>query len=205
MIEDIETIIITLIVLALPVAVILLVIRRIDKETVTPPSEFIEKQLRRGFFLSFWGIDIAISCMIPAFLGAIKSADYDDPWVVMSVAIGAVIYLMVGFIVLVIGRTMVGCQTRRINFIKGRTRTPLEEWVLMMMDGVESRQGDVLFNQVAVATDNKVDDIEAITNGAGVIFAFFKIGKVFTGNNLLKNHWPWIIAIGLTIIITVWM
>jgi len=151
----------------------------------------MQKFPNNGYLISFWGIDLMFASVPVMICSAIV---FFDNRIEFS-AVAPILFMIIGSILLIIGRVIIGCQTRRINFIKGRERTPLEEWVLGMMSGIESKNTEALFTQVARATNNKVDDIISISVGMPIIFKLFELGKVFTGKNFFKIHWPWILAV----------
>lgn len=185
------TLLILTAVIGIPTYIIYKIIKNIDKETITPSSDIIQKKLHNGYLISFWGIDLMFAS-VPVMICSCYT--FFDSRIELAV-LAPMLFICIGSILLIIGRVIIGCQTRRINFIKGRERTPLEEWVLGMMSGIESKNTEALFTQVARATNNKVDDITSISVGMPIIFKLFEIGKVFTGKNFFKIHWPWILTL----------
>lgn len=185
------TLLILTAVIGIPTYIIYKIIKNIDKETITPSSDIIQKKLHNGYLISFWGIDLMFAS-VPVMICSCYT--FFDSRIELAVLV-PMLFICIGSILLIIGRVIIGCQTRRINFIKGRERTSLEEWVLEMMSGIESKNTEALFTQVARTTNNKVDDITSISVGMPIIFKLFKIGKVFTGKNFFKIHWPWILTL----------
>lgn len=184
------TLLILTAVIGIPTYIIYKIVKNIDKETITPSSDIIQKKFHNGYLISFWGIDLMFAAVPVMICSAIA---FFDNRIEFS-AVAPVLFMIIGSILLIIGRVIIGCQTRRINFIKGRERTPLEEWIWEMMSHIEGSNA-ALTTQVTKMTDNKMDDIAGIAIGGPIIFKFFQIGKVFTGKNFFKIHWPWILAV----------
>ena len=50
------------------------------------------------------------------------------------------------------------------------------------------------------------DDMLSAMNSTGIISGYMEVGRVYTGKNILKNHWPIIsiiVAVLISIVITV--
>lgn len=184
------TLLVLIAIIGIPTYIIYKIIKNIDKEIITPSSDIIQKKLHNGYLISFWGIDLMFASVPVMICSAIA---FFDSKIEFSV-IAPVLFMIIGSILLIIGRVIIGCQTRRINFIKGRERTQLEELVWKTMSHIEG-SNTALTTQVTKITDNKIDDIAGIAIGGPIIFEFFQIGKVFTGKNFFKIHWPWILAV----------
>lgn len=97
-------------------------------------------------------------------------------------------------------------MTRYINFCN-RERTEFEEWVLQAMLGIEDaamrRNG---INSITKVTPGVTDDMLSAMNSTGIISGYMEVGRVYTGKNILKNHWTVIsiiVAILISIVITV--
>lgn len=157
---------------------------KVDKNTIVYSPEDVTKKLRKGFYLSFWGIDLLFGA-IPLFVLILC----DFPRVFQF-----------------IGRIQVGIMTRYINFCN-RERTEFEEWVLQAMLGIEEvamrRNG---INSITKVIPGVTDDMLSAMNSTGIISGYMEVGRVYTGKNILKNHWPIIsiiVAILISIVITV--
>ena len=100
-----------------------------DKNTIVYSPEEVTKKLRKGFYLSFWGIDLLFGA-IPLFVLILCDLPRVFQFIVPAVA------FVVGFIMFFIGRIQVGLMTRYINFCN-RERTEFEEWVLQAILGIE--------------------------------------------------------------------
>jgi hypothetical protein len=185
--ETLIAILIVAVLCGVPAFFVARAIQKVDKEEVTPPAEVIKSELSRGFRTMFIGLDLVwgsipllVATAVCAGLGG-TSLLFSPFWSVGTMAVGLVVFG--------VGRVIVGCQTRRINFIKGRERTPLEEWTLAVMEGIESRQGAALFDRVAIETGIPALELAAIANGSGIILTLYRIGRVFVGGRFLRNHW----------------
>ena len=106
----------------------------------------------------------------------------------------------------VVDGNQVGLMTRYINFCN-RERTEFEEWVLQAMLGIEEvamrRNG---INSITKVIPGVTDDMLSAMNSTGIISGYMEVGRVYTGKNILKNHWPIIsiiVAILISIVITV--
>lgn len=153
-----------------------------ESATVYSPEE-VTQRLRKGFFLSTWGIELAFGAL-PSF--ALMFFDVSDV-IKFVVPIGSVI---IGFILLFAGRIQVGLMTRYLNFCN-RKRTELEDWVLSAMQGIEGeavRTNGLL--AISRATPGVTDDMATAINNSGVITGFMSVERVYTGKGLFKNHWP---------------
>ena len=82
---------------------------KIDKNTIVYSPEEVTKKLRKGFYRSFWGIDLLFGS-IPSFVLILFDLPSVFQFIVPAVA------FVVGFIMLFIGRIQVGLMTRYINF-----------------------------------------------------------------------------------------
>lgn len=170
-----------------------------DKSTIIYSPEEVTRRLRKGFYLSFWGIDLLFGA-IPLFVLILCDLPRIFQFIVPAVA------FVVGFIMFFIGRIQVGLMTRYINFCN-RERTEFEEWVLQAMLGIEEaamrRNG---INSITKIIPGVTDDMLSARNSKGIISGYMKVGRVYTGKSILKNHWPIIsiiVAILISIVITV--
>ena len=199
-------IMIAVILIGVPTFFITRVWKSAEKETDLPPEETISGNLTKGFRLMSWGMDLAFgsaAIMIASSVWAAGADDYGMSERLPIAVLTAVAVCMIGFILLFVGRTEVGAQTRILEHAKGRERTPLEDYVLIAMGSIESGNAVILAGQVARMTGNKVDDVAAATAGAGIIFRMRKLSKLFIGNSFFKNHWPLLPVIALTLLFIV--
>ena len=92
--------------------------------------------------------------------------------------------------------------TRYLNSCN-RDRTELEEWVVNSMqeiEGVAMQANDI--KTITNLTPGVTDDMLAALKSKDVITGFRVVGSIYTGKNILKNHWP-IISIVMLILISV--
>lgn len=170
-----------------------------DKNTIVYSPEDVTKKLRKGFYLSFWGIDLLFGAIL-SFVLILCDLPRVFRFIVPAVA------FVVGFIMFFIGRIQVGLMTRYINFCN-RERTEFEEWVLKAMLGIEEaamrRNG---INSITKVIPGVTDDMLSAMNSTSIISGYMEVGRVYAGKNILKNHWPIIsiiVAIIISIVITV--
>ena len=174
-----------------------------EKEAPLPPPEAIWANLRKAFFLWFWGVDLAFGSIVLMVVSAIWAAGSDEYGMLdrLPVALAVTLVpLIAGMVLLVIGRVGIGVQTRRLEHGTGRERTPLEDYVLAVMGNFEGQNVKALAIQVARVTGNKVDDVAAAAAGIGILGKIGKWGKLFTGKSFLKNHWPWLLTAALALV-----
>lgn len=168
---------------------------KIDKNTIVYSPEEVTKKLRKGFYRSFWGIDLLFGS-IPSFVLILFDLPSVFQFIVPAVA------FVVGFIMLFIGRIQVGLMTRYINFCN-RERTEFEEWVLQAMLGIEeAAMGRNGINSISKVIPGVTDDMLSAMNSTNIIGGYMEVGKVYTGKNILKNHWP-IFSIIVVILISI--
>ena len=168
---------------------------KIDKNTIVYSPEEVTKKLRKGFYRSFWGIDLLFGS-IPSFVLILFDLPSVFQFIVPAVA------FVVGFIMLFIGRIQVGLMTRYINFCN-RERTEFEEWVLQAMLGIEeAAMGRNGINSITKVIPGVTDDMLSAMNSTNIIGGYMEVGKVYTGKNILKNHWP-IFSIIVVILISI--
>ena len=185
--------------IGIPTWLMIRIMNKADKNTTIYLPEEVTKRLRKGFYLSFWGIDLLFGAL-PSFALIFCDVPTAFQFIVPAVA------LVVGLIMLFVGRIQVGLMTRYINFCN-RERTEFEEWVLQAMLGIEevAMRRNVI-NSIAKVTPGVTDDILSAMNSTGIISGYMEVGRVYTGKNILKNHWPIItiiVAILISIVITV--
>ena len=185
--------------IGIPTWLMVRTMNKADKNTIVYSPEEVTKKLRKGFYLSFLGIDLLFGA-IPLFVLIL----YDLPRVFQFIV--PAVAFVVGFIMFFIGRIQVGLMTRYINFCN-RERTEFEEWVLQVMLGIEEaamrRNG---INSITKIIPGVTDDMLSARNSKGIISGYMKVGRVYTGKSILKNHWPiisMIVAILISIVITV--
>ncbi len=185
--------------IGIPTWLMIRIMNKADKNTTIYLPEEVTKRLRKGFYLSFWGIDLLFGAL-PSFALIFCDVTTAFQFIVPAVA------LVVGFIMLFVGRIQVGLMTRYINFCN-RERTEFEEWVLQAMLGIEeATMRRNVINSIAKVTPGVTDDILSAMNSTGIISGYMEVGRVYTGKNILKNHWPIItiiVAILISIAITV--
>lgn len=116
---------IVLVLIGIPTWLMVRTMNKDDKNTIVYSPEEVTKKLRKGFYLSFWGIDLLFGA-IPLFVLILCDLPRVFQFIVPAVA------FVVGFIMFFIGRIQVGLMTRYINFCN-RERTEFEEWVLQVM------------------------------------------------------------------------
>lgn len=163
-----------------------------SSETYYSPDE-VTVRLRRGFFMSNWGIDFLLG-MIPGF--AILLCDVSEGVKISLIAASFIL----GFALLFIGRFKVGMTTRYLNFCNRET-TDLEKWVVNeMLDIEDSAMTANFFNSITRVTPGVTDDIIAAKEGSsGIISGFRSVSKVYTGKNIFKNHWPVILILAIVL------
>ena len=178
--------------IGIPTWLIVHTVNKADKSTIIYSPEEVTRRLRKGFYLLFGAIPsfVLILCDLPTVF----------QFIVPAVA------FVVGFIMFFIGRIQVGLMTRYINFCN-RERTEFEEWVLQAMLGIEEaamrRNG---INSITKVIPGVTDDMLSAMNSTGIISGYMEVGRVYTGKNILKNHWPIIsiiVAILISIVITI--
>lgn len=185
--------------IGIPTWLIVHTVNKADKSTIIYSPEEVTRRLRKGFYLSFWGMELLFGA-IPSFVLILCDLPTVFQFIVSAVA------FVVGFIMFFIGRIQVGLMTRYINFCN-RERTEFEEWVLQAMLGIEEaamrRNG---INVITKVIPGVTDDMLSAMNSTGIISGYMEVGRVYTGKNILKNHWPIIsiiVAILISIVITV--
>ena len=197
------------VILGLPTWLVTSSWKRAENEETTPPTDEIIKLMRKGSFLSSWGIDFIFGVMpIAGSMIAWSVKYFDTEYYFKSLSLTVVVSvlcLIIGFSLLMTGKTIMSCQSRRLEHIKGRERNDVEELIVAMICNLEGRgsskelkntiQNINLANAVARATSTKIDDIAMLSINAKVLSGFRNIIRFFTGDNFLKNHWPWIIII----------
>ena len=164
-------------------------------------EEKMKSNLKIGFTLSRWGIDSFWGALIFAIL-----------WIVMIIInpkveadyfkIIAIILIFAGMILFFIGRIFVGLQSRKLNFLTGRTRNDEEEWFLQEMLWTEKTAVRLnLANNLAKILPGKADNILIASNSTGVIKHFFNVGKIYMSNNFLINRLVLIASLFVSIIL----
>ena len=194
--ETIVLLLIALAIIGIPSYLIFRIFKKFDENKIVYSPEEVTKRLRRGFYLSYWGLNLLFGGLL-SFI--IMFCDVDE--VVMFLAtVGAVV---IGFIVFFVGRMQVGMMTRYINFCN-RERTELEEWILQNMLNIEEAAASRnVLNSITKASPGVTDDMISAMNSKDIISGYISVGKIYTGNNIFKNHWPIISIIGIILICVV--
>ena len=194
--DIIISLLIVSVLIGIPTWLMVRTMNKADKNTIVYSPEDVTKKLRKGFYLSFWGIDLLFGA-IPSFVLIFCDLPTVFQFIVPAVA------FVVGFIMFFIGRIQVGIMTRYINFCN-RERTEFEEWGLQAMLGIE--EAAMRRNAITKVIPGVTDDMLSAMNSTGIISGYMEVGRVYTGKNILKNHWPIIsiiVAILISIVITV--
>lgn len=148
--------------IGIPTWLIVQTVNKADKSTIIYSPEEVTRRLRKGFYLSFWGMDLLFGA-IPSFVLILCDLPTVFQFIVPAVA------FVVGFIMFFIGRIQVGLMTRHINFCN-RERTEFEEWVLQAMLGIEEvamrRNG---INVITKVIPGVTDDMLSAMNSMGII------------------------------------
>lgn len=151
-----------------------------DKNTIVYSPEDVTKKFRKGFYLSFWGIDLLFGA-IPLFSLILCDVPRVFQFIVPAAA------FVVGFIMFFIGRIQVGIMTRYINFCN-RERTEFEEWVLQAMLGIEEaamrRNG---INAITKIIPGVTDDMLSAMKSTSIISGYMEVGRVYTGKKYIKK------------------
>ncbi len=193
------SLLIVLVLIGIPTWLMIRTMNKADKNTIVYSPEEVTKKLRKGFYLSFWGIDLLFG-MIPSFVLILFDLPSVFQFIVPAVA------FVVGFIMFFIGKIQVGLMIRYINFCN-RERTEFEEWVLQAMLGIEeAAMRRNIINSITKVIPGVTDDILSAMKSTNIIGGYIEVGKVYTGKNILKNHWPIfsiIVVILISIVITV--
>ena len=167
--------------IGIPTWLIVHTVNKADKSTIIYSPEEVTRRLRKGFYLSFLGMDLLFGA-IPSFVLILCDLPTVFQFIVPAVA------FVVGFIMFFIGRIQVGLMTRYINFCN-RERTEFEVWVLQAMLGIEEaamrRNG---INVITKVIPGVTDDMLSAMNSTGIISGYMEVGRVYTGKNILKNH-----------------
>ncbi len=159
-------------------------------------EEKMRNKLKIGFMISRWGVDFLWSALLFVICWVITAIIHIDGNIDF-LGITAMACAILGMIFFAVGRTIVGLQSRELNFLSDRPRTEEEEWFVQEMLGIEgfSSRGESFMNQVALATPGKADDILAVTSSTGIISHYFAVGKVYMGKNFFLNRLVSILAV----------
>ena len=74
------------------------------------------------------------------------------------------------------------------------------------MQGIEEAMRRNGINAITKVISGVTDDMLSAMNSTGIISGYMKVGRVYTGKSILKNHWPIIsiiVAILISIVITI--
>ena len=160
--DIIISLLIVSVLIGIPTWLIVHTVNKADKSTIIYSPEEVTRRLRKGFYLSFWGMDLLFGA-IPSFVLILCDLPTVFQFIVPAVA------FIVGFIMFFIGRIQVGLMTRYINFCN-RERTEFEEWVLQAMLGIEEaamrRNG---INVITKVIPGVTDDMLSAMNSMGII------------------------------------
>ena len=162
--DIIISLLIVSVLIGIPTWLIVHTVNKADKSTIIYSPEEVTRRLRKGFYLSFWGMDLLFGA-IPSFVLILCDLPTVFQFIVPAVA------FIVGFIMFFIGRIQVGLMTRYINFCN-RERTEFEEWVLQAMLGIEEaamrRNG---INVITKVIPGVTDDMLSAMNSTGMLKA----------------------------------
>lgn len=193
--EVIISIALLAVVMGVPTWLVIRALKKVENNEVAFSPEEVTQRLKNGFFLSKWGMELAFGS-IATF--ALLFCDIPET-IQFVVPMGS---LIVGMILLFVGRVKIGITTRYLNY-STRSITELERFVLDTMIGIEN-EGMRLNGMRAITklTPGITDDMLVTLDGMGTISRFSEIGRLYTGKNVLKNHWP-IISIAIIIFTSV--
>jgi len=182
----VKSILITAALICVPAYIIFRIVKRADGSTAVYTPEEVTDRLRRGFLLSGWGIDLTVGAVLLLSLILCRAS---TP-LKLAAPIGS---LTIGLILLLTGRVKVGLMTRYINFCS-RERTEQEKLLLKSMLEIEDAAMRAnAINQLAKLTPGAADNAAAAAGGMGSVSAYMAVGRIYTGRNALKNHWPLIL------------
>lgn len=154
--------------------------------------------LKTGFTLFRWGIDLCYASLIGLIAGLLIRRDN-----ILSICLIAFGFVVAGFIVLAVGRTIVGLESRKLNFMTERKRTDIEEWFVNTMLGIENDAAQAnLLNQLSRISTNKIDDSIMAVSNASTISNFMKVGKVFMSSSVLVNRAALLLGAVLSLALT---
>ena len=178
--DKIIPLLIVSVLIGIPTWLMVRTMNKADKNTIVYSPEEVTKKLRKGFYLSFWGIDLLFGAIL-SFVLILCDLPRVFRFIVPAVA------FVVGFIMFFIGRIQVGLMTRYINFCN-RERTEFEEWVLQAMLGIEEaamrRNG---INSITKVTPGVTDDMLSAMNSTSIISGYMEVGRVYTGKKYIKK------------------
>lgn len=190
------TVLIALVVIVgIPLLVILPILKKADDNTIIYTPEQVSERFKRGFFLSFWGLDVMYG-VVP--LIVVSAIFIKNIGLAAGISVGA---FFLGVILFFIGRMQVGLTSRYLNFCN-RELTPMEQLTLQKLLRMEEAAGYAnLVSQITRISPGSKDDVLAAVSASGVIKTYYKVGKLYTGKNLLKNHWTMLVVLILIVII----
>lgn len=191
--EIVISLLIVLVLIGIPTWLVVRVFKKADENTIVYSPEEVTKRLRRGFYLPNWGIELSFGAVLSFVI------IFCDVHIVFKLTV-PIVAVTTGLIMFFVGRIQVGLMTRYINFCN-RERTEFEEWILQSMQGIEEvamrRNG---INAITKMIPGVTDDMLSAMNSKGIISGYREVGKVYTGKNIFKNHWPIIGIIGMILI-----
>ncbi len=193
--EIIISLVITAALLGIPTWLVVRAVKKAEKNAIVYSPEEVTRRLRRGFFLSKWGIELSFGSVLSFALM------FCNIHIVIKFVI-PISSVIVGLIMFFIGRFQIGMTTRYLEFCN-RDRTELEEWVVNSMQETEgvAMQVDSI-KSITKLTPGVTDDMFAALNRKDIITGFKAVESIYTGKNILKKHWP-IISIVLSILVSV--
>lgn len=166
-------------------------------------EESVKRNLKRGFTIARWGIDICLGALFVV-IALIISAFIKDSSNILNRLMIPFGMCVVGLCIFVIGRVLVGLQSRKLNFYMDRPLTEEERWFVSCMLEIEQSGSGVNFtNSVASASNSRVDDIAAGAASTAVVGRFFKIGKKYMGRSFLFNRLPAIVSLIAAVVIVI--
>lgn len=190
----ITSLVITAALIGIPTWLVLKVVKKVDKKIIIYSPEEVTQMLRKGFFLSIWGIELMFGVVLSFVL------IFFDIYSFIKFVIPCL--FVIGVIMFFIGRIQVGTTTRYLN-ICNRDRTELEDLVLNIMKAIEGTAKKVnSINAITKLTPGVTDDILVTLNSKDIINGFWAVASIYTGKNNLKKHWP-IISIVILIFILI--
>ena len=188
------SLVITAALIGIPTWMIIRAVKRANANTTVYSPEEVTKKIRKGFFLSQWGLEFSFGSVLSFALM------FCDIHIVIQFVI-PISSVIVGLIMFFIGRLQVGMTIRYLDSCN-REITEFEKWVVNSIKKIESEAMQVNgLNAITKLTPGIGDDMLAVLNNKDIIGGFSAVGSIYTGKNILKKHWP-IISIMLLILIS---
>lgn len=166
-------------------------------------EQSIKSKLKSGFTIARWGIDICLGALFIVIALAVSGYMKGSIEIIKMLMI-PFIMCIIGIIVFVIGRVIVGLQSRELNLHTDRPLHDEESWfVACMLELEETGAGANFINSAARVSGGSGDNIAAGAAAAAVTGRFFKIGKKYMGRSLVINRLPALISLAVAIVIVV--